>query len=60
MSWISTIFAALISAVAGLLLSGFVASLAVGWYRISSFEGGSGYFVVFMALNLHSELIARE
>ena len=48
-SLLSTIVAA-ISAAVGLLLAGTVASLAVNWYRISSFEGGAGYFVVGIAL----------
>jgi len=37
-------------AVMGLLLAGLIASLCVEWYHISSFEGGSGYYVVFIAL----------
>src|SRR5215204_2357821 len=41
MSWIASV---------GLMLGGWVASLAVGWYRVSSFEGASGYFVVLLAL----------
>src|SRR6188508_2710117 len=50
MSWLATIFVALLTAAAGLVLGGYLASLAVGWYRVSSFEGGSGYFVVAFAL----------
>ncbi len=50
MSWTSTVFAALVAAGVGLFVSGFFANMAVSWYRISSFEGGSGYFVVFTAL----------
>ena len=37
-------------AVAGLFLGGFLGTLCVDWYRISSFEGGSGYFVLLFAL----------
>lgn len=37
-------------AVAGLFLGGFLGTLCVDWYRISSFEGGSGYFVLMLAL----------
>ena len=40
----------LLSGVAGLLAGGLVALRAVSWYRISSFEGKSGYFVVAMAI----------
>ena len=50
MSWLSSIAVGLLTAAAGCIASGFVASLAVRWYRISSFEGGSGYYVVFIAL----------
>lgn len=50
MSWGLSLLVGLLTAVVGLFVSGFVANLAVGWYRISSFEGGSGYFVVGMAL----------
>ncbi|HTV00263.1 MAG TPA: hypothetical protein VMF13_07000, partial [Luteitalea sp.] len=50
MSWLSSLFIALLAGLVGLFAGGFAADLAVGWYRISSFEGGSGYFVVGMAL----------
>ncbi|MGV3710517.1 MAG: hypothetical protein ACO1Q7_16930 [Gemmatimonas sp.] len=50
MSWLSTIAIAVITAAVGCVLSGYVASQAVRWYHISSFEGGSGYFVLGMGL----------
>jgi hypothetical protein len=50
MSWLASIALALVTAAVGLVLGGYVASLAVGWYRVSSFEGGAGYFVVAFAL----------
>jgi hypothetical protein len=50
MSWLLSIVVGLLTAVAAGLEAGFVADLCVGWYRISSFEGASGYFVVFMGL----------
>lgn len=34
----------------GGLLAGCIASLCVEWYHISSFEGGSGYYVVLIAI----------
>src|SRR3954451_17484949 len=49
-SWGASILVALLAAAIGLVLGGFIASNAVSWYRISSFEGGAGYFVVGMAL----------
>jgi hypothetical protein len=50
MSWLATIGIALLTAAVGLVLGGYLASLAVGWYRVSSFEGSAGYFVVALAL----------
>ncbi|MEO7362196.1 MAG: hypothetical protein ABI120_17835, partial [Gemmatimonadaceae bacterium] len=50
MSWLGTIFTAIVTAAIGTLVSGYFANLAVRWYRISGFEGGSGYFVVGLAL----------
>lgn len=50
MGWMRSIGVALLTSLAGLAVSGVVASRAVDWYRISSFEGGAGYFVVMMAL----------
>src|SRR3982751_3779749 len=50
MSWIASILVAMLAPAIGLVLAGFIASNAVSWYRISSFEGGAGYFVVGMAL----------
>ncbi|MEO5894917.1 MAG: hypothetical protein ABIS06_04395 [Vicinamibacterales bacterium] len=50
MSWIAYVGVAVLTAVLSLLGAGSVAALAVDWYNISSFEGGSGFFVVGMAL----------
>src|SRR6187402_1171816 len=50
MSWLASIAIAALTAAVGLVLGGYLASLAVGWYRVSSFEGGAGYFVVAFAL----------
>jgi hypothetical protein len=41
---------AVLTAPVALVVSGFVADRVVGWYRISSFEGGAGFFVVGLAL----------
>ncbi len=49
-SWFVSLAIALLSGIVALFAGGVVADWCVGWYRISSFEGGSGYFVVFMAL----------
>jgi hypothetical protein len=50
MSWLASIIVSLLAAAVGLVLGGYLASLAAGWYRVSSFEGASGYFVVAFAL----------
>ena len=50
MSWLASVIVSLLTAAVGLVLGGYLASLAVGWYRVSSFEGASGYFVVAFAL----------
>ncbi len=50
MSWLVSVLASLISGLVSLFLAGCIASLCVTWFNISSREGASGYFVVFIAL----------
>lgn len=50
MTWLTSIIAALLSGIAGLFLAGFIANACTSWYHISSREGQSGYYVIFMAL----------
>lgn len=50
MGWPASIGVGALTAIVSTVLAGYVANLTVGWYRISSFEGASGYFVVGMAL----------
>lgn len=50
MSWLVSIVIALATAVVGTVASGYVASLSADWYRVSSFEGKSGFMVVGIAL----------
>lgn len=50
MSWIASFGIALLTAVFALFCAGTVSALAVDWYQISSFEGGSGFFVIGNAL----------
>ena len=59
MSWLASIAIALLTAAVGLMLGGYLASLAVGWYRVSSFEGGAGYFVVGLALGFSAIVVPR-
>ncbi|AMY10885.1 hypothetical protein LuPra_04128 [Luteitalea pratensis] len=49
-SWFTSLAIALLTGLVALLAGGVVADLCVGWYRISSFEGASGYFVILVAL----------
>jgi hypothetical protein len=50
MSWLASFGIAILTALFALFCAGTVSSLAVDWYRISSFEGGSGFFVIGNAL----------
>ncbi|MEO8000080.1 MAG: hypothetical protein ABI852_21695, partial [Gemmatimonadaceae bacterium] len=50
MNWLGTIFTGIVTAAIGCVLSGYIASLAVRWFNVSSFEGGSGYYVLSFAL----------
>ncbi len=50
MTWFISAVVALFSGLFGLILAGFIATLCVSWFNISSREGASGYFVVFIAL----------
>ncbi|HUQ80195.1 MAG TPA: hypothetical protein VM076_03595, partial [Gemmatimonadaceae bacterium] len=46
MSWGSSILVGVVTAVVGAVVAGVIATLAVGWYRISGFEAGSAAFVI--------------
>ena len=50
MSRSSSIFVGILTAVVGLFVSAYVAYLAVGWYRIPSFEAGSAALTVLLAI----------
>jgi hypothetical protein len=50
MSWFASIGIAVLAGGMALLLAGGIANACVGWYRITSREGASGYFVVMIAL----------
>src|SRR5690242_12737086 len=50
MSWLSSFFVGVLTGIVGLVVSGFIASQAVGWYRISSFEAQSAAFTASMAV----------
>ena len=49
MSWIQSIFIGVLTAVVGCVGAALVGSLCARWYRISSFEGASGYYVILIA-----------
>ncbi len=50
MSWIGISGVAVLTAIVCGLVSGIVASLGVDWYHVSSFEGSSGFLVIFIIL----------
>ena len=50
MNWIITTLVAVLTGSLGLLVAGFTAAGCVSWYRISGFEGKSGYFMASIAL----------
>lgn len=50
MHWIYSFLVSLPIAGLGLLGGGLIGNACVRWYRVSSFEGGSGYFVIGLAL----------
>lgn len=50
MNWLSSGFAAAFAGLLGLLLAGFIANTCVSWYHVSSREGASGYFVIFLGI----------
>jgi hypothetical protein len=50
MSWLSSIFISVLTGALGLFVAGFIGAGCVSWYRISGFEGKSGYFMAAIAL----------
>jgi len=50
MSWPSSIFVGVLTAAVGIVVCGFVANLAVGWYRVSSVDLQSTAFVASFAI----------
>ncbi len=50
MNWFLSFVSAGLAGIAGLIASGWVASLHAGWHQMSNREGAVGYFVVLMAL----------
>ena len=49
-SWLGSIGVGVVVGVLGLLIGGWLATRAVDWYNVPSREGGSGYFVILLAL----------
>jgi len=50
MSWMKALGCGVLCAAAGAACGAYIANECVTWYRISSREGASGYFVVFLGL----------
>jgi len=50
MIWLNSIFISFLTGLLGLLCGGLIMSICVEWYRVSSFEGKAGIFVVTIAI----------
>jgi len=50
MNWMLSIVIAVLTGVLGLFATGFLAAGYASWYRMSNFEGGASYFMIFSAL----------
>lgn len=50
MNWLLSILIGILTGVAGIACGLFLGTVNVRWYRISSFEGGSGYYVIAIGL----------
>lgn len=50
MNWFLSILIGILTGIAGIACGLFIGSVNVKWYRISSFEGGSGYYVIAIGL----------
>jgi hypothetical protein len=50
MNWLGAAFIGLVSGVVGLVSVAALAGFCVRWFRVSTFEGAAGYFVVMLAL----------
>lgn len=50
MGWFASTIVALVSGAFGLVVGGLIAAACIEWYRMSGFEGKSGYFLVATAL----------
>ncbi len=50
MTWLVSLLVACICGVLGMLHAGVIANACVSWYQVSSREGESGYFVIFIAM----------
>jgi hypothetical protein len=50
MNWLTSLSVGVISGVTGLFLAGLIANACVSWHHISSREGASGYYVLFLAI----------
>ncbi len=50
MNWTLSLFISSLAGLVGLFVAGLIAIAWVDWYRVTSFEGASGYFVIAVAL----------
>src|SRR5438128_3134474 len=50
MSWIASVFVAVLTGTLALFVAGFIGALTARWFHISSFEGGAGYHMLAIAI----------
>jgi len=50
MPWLQSFFISLLTGIPGIFLGGLIGMGCVKWFRISGFEGGSGFAVIGIAL----------
>jgi hypothetical protein len=50
MSWIASVFIAVLTGTLALFVAGFIGALSMRWYHVSNFEGGSAYGTMAIAI----------
>ncbi len=50
MNWLLSILLGLLTGALGVFCAGAIAAACTSWYRVSNFEGGAGFMVVFIAI----------
>ena len=50
MSWIASVFIAVLTGTLALFVAGFIGTISVRWHHVSTFEGGAGYAAMAIAV----------